>query len=390
MERESAAAATARSTSDTATTQPQTSAVPTSTYNTQRVYRYDTEPALRPTYIPLQYRYRSRDYLIIYDNSYRGYGWYDPAGSWTYYDSVASIPPTSITTQPVVSTPSYYHQYSRPPRNNVFSGLMRIILMVCAALLLFYLFTLLLRRMAKSINRAAGSTTSVQPPPQPYSPAAPAKENTFIDRMTNRDDITGVAKGDIVTLSDALSLKDAREIDSNAEGLKVTVDSVLRVREKNGLATWTFIYGTSEKDDQSLLIKVKTVDDNREFACYTLEREGTRQDFLDENYFWLFSKPETEEFSPLDLRYTNQFKQDLAGVGVDDLYKMIHRSELHGTGTYSPVRTGINEVLTTVAEYHTDAVREGTEYLVLETGNGGSSQLETWWGAPLKTSEIKT
>jgi hypothetical protein len=191
-------------------------------------------------------------------------------------------------------------------------------------------------------------------------------------------------------LSDPLSLKDAREINSGAEGLKVTVDSVLRVQEKNGLATWTFIYGTSEKDEQSLLIKVKAVDDNREFACYTLEREGTRQDFLDENYFWLFSKPESEEFNPLDLRYTNEFKQDLAGVGVDDLYKMIHRSELHGTGTYSPTRTGINEVLTTVAEYHTNAVREGTEYLVLETGNGGSSQLETWWGAPLKTSEIKT
>jgi hypothetical protein len=54
-------------------------------YAKQYTAKYEAEPAARPTHIPSTYVYNNQNYSIVYDRTYRGYGYYS-LGRWYPYD----------------------------------------------------------------------------------------------------------------------------------------------------------------------------------------------------------------------------------------------------------------------------------------------------------------
>ena len=87
----------------------------------------------------------------------------------------------------------------------------------------------------------------------------------------------------------------------------------------------------------------------------------------------------------MELRYAKQFTRKLDG-DRDDTFTLVHAHELHGSAVYRPPQAGVSEVLATVAEWRNSA-RDTNEYLAIETGNGTSSNVETWWGERIRPDE---
>ena len=358
-------------------------------YNTARSYRhyYDTQPTVWPGDIPRSYGYRGMHYNVIWDPFYRSYGWYGPNRTWVYYESVATA--GAPVAAPVV--------VAERQSSNVAVIFMILFVSVIVIVLILVLTSYFSARAAKK-EEAAQREYDRQRAPQTPAYKAPVERKSYKAPVTETKDTTtgevkktalgSLTKGSIIRLSDDISLKDAKSLDSAATGLTIRVDKVLHVREKSDLANITLIYGTSDYEDQAVLIKLKDIDGKRVAACYTLDVEGSRHDLIENDAAFLFSPPADENnFDPQDLRYAKQFSRDLSGDG-EETFGLIHSQELHGTGTYAPKQQGVDEVLATVAEWRNTG-RSSNEYLVIETGNGTSSHVEGWWGDKLDESEVE-
>lgn len=339
-------------------------------YYTARTYvhYYDVQPSIWPIGIPTFYMYRGYRYSVMWDPFYHSYGWYMPDRSWVYYDSMlpaaAAIAP--IAPAVVVHT-----------RQSFFGGLFGVIFfLVFIALILAIIWYLVTRPRRTAVAYDAPATPGPQERPSYKAPVA------------TRDDLGRLTQGSVIRLTDASSMEDAIKLAPSSTGLFVTVNHVLTVREKNDLCQWTLINATSEWENQELLIKVKQVGAQRDVVCYTRDIEGSRPDLLAQNHFFLFGQPADENnFDPMELRYAKQFARELDGK-QEDTFALIHPHELHGSAVYRPPQAGVTEVLATIAEWR-NVARETNEYIAIETGNGASSNVETWWGDRVAANEIE-
>ena len=373
-----AAGASARDTSAPAAgaaANPNTTVYHTTVYNsrvdyvTARGFRhyYTYQPSIWPQDIPYFLMYGGIRRSILWDPFYHSYGWYGPDNSWTYYDS--AVASSRVAPVAVVVT--------RPETNPDDGGFLKLVLD-----LLIVLIVLALAWIGwKSWQAARKKNTAVAPAERPRgSYQAPVADE--------QREHGAFSKGGLLRLSDAISMEDARKLDPNSPGLFVTVDRVLTIREKNDLCTWTCLYGTSEFENQEVLVKIKEADGQKTMACYTRDLEGSRQDLIDQNDFFLFSKPEDEaHFNPMELRLAREFTHTLGGA--EEKFALIHPHELHGSARYNPAPKGVEgEVLATVAEWR-NVARPANEYLAIETGTAASSNVETWWGDRLLESEVE-
>lgn len=58
-------------------------------YGSQYTNKFASEPSARPDYIPGSTSVGGRNYTIIYNHGYGGYGYYGPSGAWMMYDVMA-------------------------------------------------------------------------------------------------------------------------------------------------------------------------------------------------------------------------------------------------------------------------------------------------------------
>jgi hypothetical protein len=235
------------------------------------------------------------------------------------------------------------------------------------------------------LAKPAPADPQAQPPP-PSAPPQSVAVKPLLPSAPTTASWDSVTKGTQLLFSDPISLEDARSLHSSATSLEVTVNRVLRVKEEKDLCEWFFVYGTSEFEDQEVLLKVKLVDGEQDFACFTRDVEGSREELIDRDECFLFSEPSEEGQDPQSLRYAAAFTRKLAD-DREDSFNKTHSHELHGRGTYQPVERGIESVFTTVMEW-TNVDREGNQYLALETGNGKISNVEGWWGDRLFVNHI--
>jgi hypothetical protein len=342
----------------------------TTDYYTARTYRhyYEVQPSIWPGDIPLFYAYGGVRYSVIWDPFYHSYGWYGPNRTWVYYDSVPAV---AMGPAPMPVAVVTHHR----------SGFWDLMFW----LLFFAIFIALIAAIIWYVNdkrRRAQAASDV-----PVAPG-PQERTSYKAPVEVRDEVGTLTAGSIIRLTDAISMADAIKLAPSSTGLFVTVDRVLTVREKNDLCQWTFVYGTSESENQALLIKIKQVGADRDIACYTRDVEGSRPDLLARDNYFLFGRPDNEEnFDPMELRYAKQFTRKLDG-DRDDTFTLVHAHELHGSAVYRPPQAGVSEVLATVAEWRNSA-RDTNEYLAIETGNGTSSNVETWWGERIRPDEIE-
>jgi hypothetical protein len=338
-------------------------------YATAVTYRhyYYTQPSIWPGDIPLYYPYGGVRYHVIWDPFYNSYGWYNPSHTWIYYDSMPALAPVAVAPVPVAVV------HGGP------SFLSNLFWLVVLLLILVVLIVLCWQVITKDRRRSS--------PPAPDGPG-PQERTSYKAPVDTTDEVGTLTQGSVIRLTDAASMEDAIKLAPASTGLFVTVDKVLTAREKNDLCTWTLIYGTSEFANQELLIKVKEVGAQRDIVCYTRDVEGSREELLAHDNYFLFAQPADENnYNAMELRYARQFQRRLDG-DKEDTFVLIHPHELHGSAAYRPAQPGVGEVLATVAEWR-NAACETNEYIAIETGNGVSSNVEGWWGDRVQAGEIE-
>ncbi len=358
-------------------------------------YHYDYEPSVWPMGLPRSYYYGGYSYNIMWDPFYRGYGWYGPGGVWMYYDGVATGMAMANGGGGVVATGSgpVYVRSSFPWIGFWITILLLFTIFVIVGLIVSY--NNRRRRGFEYSDEGPRRTTGIDmsdieaelakdPPPRTSYVAAPTvKENTTLDKMRGKADVTRVAPGDTISLRDVINMRDVKD---GAKGMAVRVVNITRFQDKDGLAVFTFIRGRSAID-QALYILVKDVDQDRAITCYTEHLAGTRDELLAADANWLFVNPGTESFKPMELDYTSWFKQALDGEN-EDIYNRKKQGVIHGTATFNPERRGQSELLGTLVEYRTDQLRDLNQYLILELGNGDRSNVETFWGWELRDADV--
>lgn len=347
-------------------------------YSVARGYRhyYDYQPSIWPYGLPYHYLYMGMMYNLMWSPLYHSYGWYGPGQQWVYYDSVSGG-----AAQGQIDQTQMVDQSGQPVRTVVVqrdNGSGFVLFMIVLFILIVSVIVGVWwwrRRSSVEVVETEPANTSYLPPVEP--------KKTFL----KQSGLDGLRVGETITLTDPISLKDARVLNPKSKGLRVIINQILAVREKDDACAWTFLYGTSEFEQQEVLIKVKDVGGQRSCVCYTRDVEGTRQDLLDGGARFLFSQPETEAFDPSDLRYSQSFERDLSGDGADQ-FGMIQRHELHGSATYRGPSSFKRDLLATVAEWR-NARRPTNEYLALETGTRDSSNVEGWWGDSLAVADLR-
>ena len=316
----------------------------------------------------MYYLYGGYRHHVVWNPFYHSYGWFSPNNDWIYYDSVAAPLPVEVAVAPnAVLNPS-------PPATSVFTQFLNFafvaVLIGFAAIAVIYVW------------RAPGPKPTDNPPPAP--------RKTYMAPDVGPDGghpgRGRLKKGCVIQLTDPISMEDAHKVDAHATALNVIVDQVLKVREAHDLCSWTLIYGMSEFEDQPLLIKIKEFEGQRSITCYTKDVEGTRQELVESNNCFMFSRPLDESnFVPMELRYAHEFKRNLDG-DQEETFRLIHPSELHGSANYLDGTAG-QEMLATIAEWR-NANRQDNGYIVVETGTGNSSNVEGWWGDSVSPDEI--
>lgn len=170
---------------------------------------------------------------------------------------------------------------------------------------------------------------------------------------------TGIVPEDTVTLNDLQLMKQFMEkLDDVTRGADFEVEKVQRVTENDNACEWVIVQIYSSEIDARYWLVALIVDNNIGLRIYFQLDDlppGTRDEYIEKEYFWLFGQPENiDDFNPMDLEYAADF-----AINMDDR-KDVPFEEL-GEGAFAcslqerPVPSGSGKMLVMVKEYRTNA-----------------------------------
>lgn len=211
-----------------------------------------------------------------------------------------------------------------------------------------------------------------------------------------------IKPGSTITLSDEQSINESISQGLGVNGLDFVVDSILVIRQGEGLAEWYF-YNLGEEDQEVYLV-AKLVGQHLDLGVYFEPDEfppGNRRDLVDRGDTWIFDEPENlDDFTYDELKYCNELimSLDLNNTGSDDEddlvdvhFKMKGQSVQYGSCKHVPDQSGIGRIMASIVEYSTDRAYENPNTILIELGgeksdDGGLISLLS--GCPINLSEV--
>jgi hypothetical protein len=193
----------------------------------------------------------------------------------------------------------------------------------------------------------------------------------------------GAKVGDWVTLSDTRTLEQRM-----AEGRGPTAASY-EIRSILKIGAPLFEWRLCAVDDRGTWVVAKIADDVVSLYAY---REGdwrpaTRSELIAEGALFLFQEPpDPERFNPEDLKYTLDIARERDGKKV--LYAMKPQGEITGEAEWIPPKSGLSDLLGTVAEYQADEEVDDAELMVVEVGPKEGGVIKLMVGRLLQPNEI--
>ncbi len=195
-----------------------------------------------------------------------------------------------------------------------------------------------------------------------------------------------VKPGDIVLLSDQQALQDSVEAGLGPKPLEYAVSNLTNVRDFNDFGNWLLIFLEPSQVKQELVLLCKMVDENLDLRLYyqTEFQPGSRNDIIKRGDYFLFQQPaDPASFQPQELKFTAEL------INGPNQWNMKGFGEIHGIATFRPLKSGLGEVIATVAEFElVKGESADTEVLILELGNETESLVTLYAGCSVNPSEI--
>jgi len=185
-----------------------------------------------------------------------------------------------------------------------------------------------------------------------------------------------IIPGSTITLTDEQSIADSIEQGKGVNAQDYIVESILTIRQDNGLAEW-LLFNLGD-DDQEMYLTAKIVDQHVDLLVYFEPDEfppGNRADIINRDDMWLFEEPDdVNDFSFDELEFTkeitwiNETTDNGNTIEKEILFKIKGQGIQYGICTHQPFKTGLNRVMASVIEYSTDIDYENPDIMVLELG----------------------
>ncbi len=207
--------------------------------------------------------------------------------------------------------------------------------------------------------------------------------------LSNPQTWRSVKVEDVVLISDQQTLQDSVKAGLGMKPLQYTVAEITTVQEMDDLCTWIFylLKPTQVEIKQDLMLLCKIVDTVMDIRLYyqTEFKPGSRSDIIQRGDFFLFRSPQDpDNFKASELKYSMDLTHE------DDRWVLKDFGEMNGDVTFEPSKTGMEDMVATVAEY---ALTEGqtldTEVLILEIGKGVEGLVKMFAGCGINQSEVE-
>jgi hypothetical protein len=403
--------------------------------------QFATEPSQRPIYIPPMYRDidTGNNYVINYDRSYGGYGWYSGA-AWHYYDLwrdaamldvmmhhhgyyYGSPPPTVVVTgqsSPVTvvengeprstvvmgNAGGQTMMVAQPRRSYMLEAAVIAGFVVWGVLVVLVVAIILLRRRTATaspepvagepVYRAAAAAAPSRPS---APPAASASVSTASPDFWRQRQV-----GDRILLSDPATRRQLAVTGRASEpGMFYDISSHLKFSRPDGLMEWRLMEVHEASGGDPLWLKAFIAGDKLDIGVFYEPpadaangfEPGTRQDLIAAGCKWPFAAPaDPEHFDPARLDYTRWFPGTLDD-GREVVYEMSLGGAIAGACTQQPDRGGGQEPAV-IVEYALSEIKGGgpqpvddTQCFFLELGDGDQALLKFFRGCLIRPQDVR-
>ena len=337
---------------------------------------FQTEPKTRPDYIPNTTMVDGKPVNVTYSAGNQGYGYMNPRGGWFSYSPMMDIvmlnmlmnshgnqyvyrdtpPQVQSTNGPAVAQTSESHGGST----------------VIVILLIIIVGIILWRRSQRKTEEERSETTS-------------SNETVLSDGKNGISFWRDIKPGDTLQLKDEITINEQIKAGKGIDGLFISVARTMGIKYGGGAVEWVFLEFKDTAPKTYVMAKAAG-----EFLDLRLYREagdfpsGNRKDMLETENYWVFEKPDNpDDFSYLELKYTDTVARKIEGVEIT--YTRKSQGEMDGECSITPEIPGSEALLATLSEYKLDAdaggrTHENNELMLLEIGSpdideGGLIQL---------------
>ncbi len=209
-----------------------------------------------------------------------------------------------------------------------------------------------------------------------------------------------IKPGSTVTLTDEQSISASLELGLGMKGLDYVVKSILKIKEKQGLAEWLMF--SLDDDEQEIYLVVKIVDQDLSVYVYYEPDEfdtGNRRDVIERGESWVFEEPpDIDNFKYDDLEYSREIVLNFEIVNekgeeeeIEILFEMKGQGVLYGTCAHDPEQSGTENLMAAIVEYRTEDEYENPEAMILELGGAWSDEggmITFMLGCTINLSEV--
>ncbi len=204
---------------------------------------------------------------------------------------------------------------------------------------------------------------------------------------TDREYWDQIEVGDMISLSDPQSIKDAEE--AGLSGFDLEVKRIRKICQEDNLVSWN-LYDIQQQSE-SLVLLVKIVDEDIDAYIFFEEEELSqmnRDDLIEANLSFLFEETDEEVESSSELSFTDVvFKEECEFVRKP-------QGELYGSSLVAPVPSGCEETeFVTLVEYQADINElDNNQFLILEEGGEDSPSgglVTCYTGSPISMMDVE-
>ncbi len=185
-----------------------------------------------------------------------------------------------------------------------------------------------------------------------------------------------IRPGSTVTLSDEQSIADSMKRGEGVKGMDYIVESVLKIRQEDGLAEWLLL--KLDDEEQDVYLAVKIVDNDFSLLIYFEPVEfppGNRRDIVERGDTWIFQEPDNpDDFEYDELEFVSEIiwnvdvEEEGEVVEREITYRIKGQGVLYGSSTHDPTQAGLVRIMAAVVEYTADKDCANPELMLLELG----------------------